>query len=150
MTISLKANAAGTQGEILLNGTPVQTFNQNTLQVSGNVLAGAAQDSAPAALTRKDYVDDKQVGAWVNVSASRAFGQSYTNNSGRRKQVQMQFTGTGTVSVVAIVGGINLIACFAVQNSFEGQCIFDVPAGVTYGINGDTGSPIIQKWLELS
>ena len=46
MTISLKANAAGTQGEILLNGTPVQTFNQNYLIIP---LLEFANDSAAAA-----------------------------------------------------------------------------------------------------
>ena len=47
MTVSLKANAAGTQGEVLLNGTPVQTFNQNTQQFSGNVLAGRKSATPP-------------------------------------------------------------------------------------------------------
>ena len=46
MTISLKANAAGTQGEILLNGSTVQTFNQNYLIIP---LLEFANDSAAAA-----------------------------------------------------------------------------------------------------
>lgn len=46
MSISLKANAAGTQGEILLNGSPVLTLNQNKGEFSGVVL-----DAAPAAGT---------------------------------------------------------------------------------------------------
>jgi hypothetical protein len=46
MSISLKANAAGTQGEVLLNGTPVQTFNQNWMVIP---LLNYADDAAAAA-----------------------------------------------------------------------------------------------------
>lgn len=46
MTISLQANAAGTQGEIFLGGTPVQTFNQNWMIIP---LLNYANDTAAAA-----------------------------------------------------------------------------------------------------
>ena len=76
MTVSIKANAAGTQGEVLLNGTPVQTFNQNTLQVSGNVLVGAAQSNEYHALTRKDYVDGLAAKQTVIFRANKTNGQA--------------------------------------------------------------------------
>lgn len=60
MTISLKANAAGTQGEIQLNGTPVAEFTANTVNFPGlaQSLAGNGYVKLPGGLILQWGLED--------------------------------------------------------------------------------------------
>ena len=89
---------------------------------------------------------------WQDVTASRAYGTTYTNSTGRPITVVISFGYNGsaavlgqlTVSGVAIqFGQINS----AYINVDSGTAI--VPSGATYVFTATSGSLGISKWLEL-
>jgi hypothetical protein len=116
-----------------------------TYGTSGQVLTSGGASAAPTWAS----VSGLGVGqTWQNVTASRAFGTTYTNSTGKPIEVVIAFanpspgqTGVLTVGGVAIqFGQINN----AYINLASGSAI--VPTGATYVFNTST---TLTQWLEL-
>lgn len=81
---------------------------------------------------------------WQNVTASRALGTTYTNDTGKPIVVQIGATGNGEVRY-AVVGGVSIAMLGGYANcSMWGQVI--VPAGASYML--PTGITLVS-WVEL-
>lgn len=110
MTISLKANAAGTQGEILLNGNPVQTINANLTQFSGQVESQAIGFKFPdgsvqaAAATPDDYLESTEVTPAAAVATVNDVAKTITS--------LLLPAGTWDVSACGGCGTFNLLTEF--------------------------------------
>lgn len=115
---------------------PTATIGTNTLQIANT-----------------NYVQNNTVGgadqAWSGVS--RALGVTYTNATGRPIQVMAVIAcGINSRFQVFING---TLMTFGVGNGASGSIdipiSFIVPAGNTYRIAVNSGSPSLQSWVEL-
>lgn len=91
--------------------------------------------------TRQSVIGIDQ--SWRDMTASRAKGVTYTNNTGRPIQIFIKFDPFGNTSVLSI-NGHN----FNVSESTSEIVSAIIPAGGTYSLS-DWGYPTTQKWLEL-
>lgn len=81
---------------------------------------------------------------WQNLTASRAFNTTYTNDTGKPIMVYCHSSGTGSSAIV--VNGVT-IGNFQANSSYvNGNGSFIVPNGDTYRINS---SASISNWSEL-
>jgi len=84
---------------------------------------------------------------WQNVTASRAFGTTYTNTTGRPIAVQVQCSGAANNNIAITVGGVALVN----SGSGGGAIVYDaavgiVPPSATYSASGAAG---LTLWVEL-
>lgn len=146
MSVSLKANSAGTQGEILLNGTTINTVNPTGLRAS------TTQDTDASALTRKDYVDKVAGVGRTWQQPGRDLGIIYTNNTGR--DIVVNFSGVINAPAFRFLFQVNGTAIAyssvsTVANEVLTMSGIVVPNGATYLITQNGGTPAIDFWSEL-
>lgn len=86
---------------------------------------------------------------WQNVTASRAYGTTYTNSTGRPILVALSVTpaGAGSQNVTCFVSGVNIMTIATTNGSAAGNGTFIVPAGATYSLTA-TNSTLVN-WSEL-
>lgn len=87
--------------------------------------------------------------SFVNVSAQRAPITTYYNTTGRPIWVWISLNSTSSRTMSATVNGITMQGTS--WGSSGGSTInsFIVPAGGSYSVNVDTGTPSINTWTEL-
>lgn len=87
---------------------------------------------------------------WQDVSASRAFGTTYTNTTGRPIQVSVYVEATAANLIASLaVNGLTVGitgSSGAANNGGYGQLIATVPNGSTYAVSGTAGA---RGWMEL-
>lgn len=89
-----------------------------------------------------------------DLTASRAFGTTYTNTTGRAIAV-MANTPVNSSSAWGLTGYVNGVPCqnaYIPGNSGAGVSIsihMLVPPGATYQIAQSTGTPTLAKWIEV-
>ena len=83
---------------------------------------------------------------WVNMTVSRAYGVTYTNNTGKPIAFSIP-TGSGTGIVSLNVNGMS-IGYSTVGNGILSAGVVVVPAGATYSAIVDYGNPSFT-WREL-
>lgn len=137
------------QGKILqdkkLEATDLKdasTTQKGIVQLN-NTLASTAIDQALTAAQGK-VLNDQAFGvgqAWQDVTASRAVGTTYLNNTGR--PIQIVISGTAAVGSISYVV-LNGNSMSLTDNT--GLTAIVIPTGSTYAI---TGSFSVSKWLEL-
>lgn len=115
-----------------------------------NVLNSTDTGSALSAAQGKVLSDSRfGVGqSWQNVTASRASGVTYANNTGRPIQVSICLQDPNdTAAFTATVGGVKIIdvSDFGAQGTHP--ISFIVPIGATYTINRTLNT--IRLWAEL-
>ena len=122
----------------------MSTLRVNTIQpVSGTP---SITSSEIATLSRIMLGNSSQT--WTNVTASRAFGITYTNSTGAPIMVVIafQFPGAGATGLLTVGG--EPIQFGQVNSAYiqlaSGTAI--VPAGATYVFRADT---TLTRWLEL-
>lgn len=112
----------------------------------------------------KKYVDDNSIGVgqtWQVVTSSRAFGITYTNTTGRARVVLIAVGATGSATtsngVRLDVNGVAIAEQQAAPFASGGttkptiNSLFSViPAGSTYSLHIEAGSPKIYYWSELN
>ena len=81
--------------------------------------------------------------SWQDMTASRAKGVTYTNNTGRPIQIFINFDPDGGLSVLRITGHN-----FNVNDNSSEFVSAIIPAGGTYSLSG-WGVATTMKWLEL-
>jgi len=81
--------------------------------------------------------------SWQDMTASRAKGVTYTNNTGRPIQIFINFDPDGGLSVLRIAGHN-----FNVSDSSSEFVSAIIPAGTTYSLSA-WGLASTMKWLEL-
>lgn len=90
--------------------------------------------------------------AWVDVTASRTLGTTYTNTTGRPIEVSISLPDTANQqpTVTINVGGANILVSTYDGGSFRGLFFYSfvVPVGATYRISVDT-SVSLTTWAEL-
>lgn len=113
---------------------PISTINTNSI--------------ANAAITSEKAVTLMQplgVGqTWQNVAASRAYGTTYTNTTGRPIFVFVMGTGNSSSSYATVAG---ITAGAANTTSTSCNVWFIVPSGATYSVSMSGAS--LQIWSEL-
>lgn len=90
--------------------------------------------------------------SWQNMTASRAFGSTYPNATGKPIQLIVQYTSSsGTASLtVSIDGGTAFpIAVSAPTAGASNVGSVVVPTGKSYQLNVSAGSPTLNSWMEL-
>lgn len=81
--------------------------------------------------------------SWQDMTASRAKGVTYTNNTGRPIELFIAFDPNGSLSVLTITGHP-----FSVADNNGVFVSMIIPAGGTYSLS-DWGIASAMKWLEL-
>jgi hypothetical protein len=128
---------------ILGNGTSaVQEVAPGT---SGNVLTsnGTTWTSQPN--------PDLSIGSgqtWQDVSSSRAFNTTYTNNTGKSIQLFVFVQGGTSPNVSWNINGAGNVQ-FIAGSGHISSCQLIIPVGHTYAINSLAGSNSIFSWWEL-
>lgn len=102
---------------------------------------------------------DNQFGveqAWVDVTASRSAGVTYTNTTGKSILVSIASypNGTGLQSLSFTVDGIILgrigqVSSGSPNTVVQSLSTFVVPNGSTYGVSVFSGTPVLSIWSEL-
>jgi hypothetical protein len=92
---------------------------------------------------------------WVNETANRAIGVTYTNNTGAPLTVAVVVTtpGSVTIGIELVVGAVTIANMFD-GNNRESAIGFSlsgvVPAGSTYHLNNYSGASLtLGSWQEL-
>ena len=83
--------------------------------------------------------------AYTNVTASRALGSPYTNNTGRDLKVYVSTTVTAAGTLAAVVATVTLLTAPAPLSN--GAIHFEVPAGASYQVTA-TGTQTLSTWFE--
>ena len=89
--------------------------------------------------------------AWSNVTGSRVLGTSYTNSTARTITVNVQATiATAGAYLVPTVGGVAIAGGSAAGVLGQASAVsFTVPAGATYSVAANTGTPTLTTWSEM-
>ncbi|CAI3806599.1 hypothetical protein GLGCALEP_04267 [Pseudomonas sp. MM221] len=90
---------------------------------------------------------------WKNVTASRALGTTYTNNTGKPIQIAAQAGPASAVNtaLIAVVDGISIFTAYAgAAGVYIGVANVIVPPGSTYRVNSSLGTANLTNWSELS
>lgn len=85
----------------------------------------------------------------TDVTASRAFGTTYTNSTVNDIEVRVVVVQGSSGAIQAVVAGV---VSAAMQLSTAGSwatTTFTVPAGSTYALNVTAGTMTMQRWTEL-
>lgn len=95
-----------------------------------------------------DQVFGSALQSWQNMTASRAFGTTYTNSTGRAIMVSVVGISTSvTTSVTGIVGGAPIGIGGQSVNSATDWVAFVVPPGATYSVTAINAN--LSTWYEL-
>jgi len=88
---------------------------------------------------------------WQNLTASRAYGTTYTNSTGRPILVSTYSTYGSPQSLVATVSGVTVVRSESVVPGTSQNCQvqFIVPAGATYSVAQTGGGVSLSGWAEL-
>ena len=133
--IKVPAVADGTLTIERENGTDVLTID-----AGGKVTCTLADNLLPLGVGQ----------TWQDVTASRALGTDYTNNTGR--PIEVFVTGNGTAvagsSGVVVIGGVSMGIFGNYGSSAKSGITFTVPAGTTYRVNAGSNFELYQ-WAEL-
>jgi hypothetical protein len=132
--------------------TGTQTLSNKTL-ASGTIGTTQANGDNSTKLATTAYVQNMGLGlsqTWTDVTASRAFGTTYTNSTGKPIQVAVQCTTSGIGGGVSlVVGGQSLPYGFFYSGAVQGfSTSAIVPPGATY-VAGAYGSSSLSTWFEL-
>ena len=160
MTISIRSDAGGTSGAIQVNGTDKLTINSDSTVSAATPAVG--DNTTKLATTA--FVKASGLGgggqSWQSLTASRAFGTTYTNSTGRPIMVAVTVGIDGAGSgprpylesrVSGILVGYTVLGDRNGSN-FEwgyGTVSMLVPDGATYVASVTSGSPTILSWAEL-
>lgn len=90
--------------------------------------------------------------AWVDVTASRAIGNTYTNTTGKPIMVSVVANMVGTTSAVSLSVGSVVVARHSSASwgsSSVGILHTIVPPGATYSVTNTTGANTLNLWTEL-
>ena len=135
-----------TGGEVVALAVRTNTVLEGSTNVP-NVAAGSSDERiantrfVTTAIAANPAIGVKQ--AWQDMTASRAKGVTYTNNTGRPIQIFINFDPDGGKSVLKIAGhNFNVT-----DNSSEFVSAI-IPAGTTYSLSA-WGLASTMKWLEL-
>ena len=93
-------------------------------------------------------------GPWADLTGSRAFGATYTNNTGGALAVAVTFraASAGNAVMWCAVDGLNIAntSTNAPNNGYGDQQFFIVPAGSTYGCTAGGGAgATLYSWTEM-
>ena len=122
-----------------------------TTQVSGTTGVSKVQDGVVVQWKLAAAVGPLGVGqTWQDVSASRAFGTTYTNTTGRPIQVSLYVEATAanqTASLIVDTLTIGITgASGAANNGGYGQLMATIPSGSTYSV---VSTAAARGWKEL-
>jgi hypothetical protein len=87
---------------------------------------------------------------WIDETASRALGATYTNNSGKDLEISGYVTQTGGAGTLLVtrVNGINLSVASGSSSLITVPFYIRVPSGATYSIVLNSGSATLTVWGE--
>jgi len=142
MTYSVTTSGTGTQ--IKQDGSDIITAD-----ASGNV--SVKSGGAVKSITTIAGETDLGVGqTWQNLTASRAFGVTYTNSTGKPIFVTAANAGNGSLGITPTVNGVQLSTQLSGAAGFTQYpcCWFVVPAGQTYRVDFATVNGLFM-WAEL-
>lgn len=86
---------------------------------------------------------------WQDVLASRSFGTTYTNTTGKPIGVHFGCNSTTSCVINVIVNGIQLIGVGIPTGLSVSSGVHIVPAGATYSVPTPAGTLSNQQWREL-
>jgi len=86
---------------------------------------------------------------WSNVTASRSFGTTYTNTTGRPIYVYVAGSGGSANAVVLRINGNNAQLSCGGTTTFGYAVASVISTGDTYGVFAAAGSPSVSSWFEL-
>ena len=130
MASSLRSNADGTMS--VLNGSGTEVLN----------VPSTANAVSTTVATQGDVIGVGQT--WQDVTASRAFGVTYTNTTGKPIEVNIRFTITGGWIATFNINGSEFTQEYSYAGSYSNITAI-VPNNSTYSFIGTTGI----KWQEL-
>lgn len=115
---------------MIFDGTNGVTFPDSSTQITAPTQIGVGQ-------------------AWVDLTASRASGTTYTNATGKPIMVSITSTRVGSsASVSAVVGGVTVFAADSTGQWYgSNNPCFIVPNNTTYVVTFSGVS--IKNWAEL-
>lgn len=135
-----------TGGEVVALAVRVNTVLEGSTNVP-DVAAGSSDERiANTRFVTKAIAANPAIGVsqtWQDVTASRAKGVTYTNNTGRPIQIFISFDPDGGLSVLRIAGHN-----FNVKDNSSEFVSAIIPAGTTYSLSA-WGLASTMKWLEL-
>lgn len=85
----------------------------------------------------------------TDVTASRAFGATYTNSTVNDIEVRVVVVQGSNGAIQAVVAGVVSAAMQLSTTSNYATITFTVPAGSTYALNVTAGTMTMQRWTEL-
>lgn len=90
-------------------------------------------------------------GGWVDVSASRAIGVTYTNSTGRPIVVSVNCSSSSTCNAAWWVNGVQRGVGPTVAATAASPTFFIVPAGATYKVTVSAGAGTLTtgNWVEM-
>jgi len=85
---------------------------------------------------------------WQDVTTSRAFGSTYTNNTDQPIQVNASaISASAGVVLIGTVGGVQILGSSTGAGGHRASITFNVPAGANYSATLNGGSGL--AWAEL-
>lgn len=153
MTTSLKGGAS--TGEIQINGVTKLTIGDNGI-LTATVTPTSATPKALATMDAVAAADAVVTGqmlgvgqAWQNMTASRALGTTYTNNTGKPIVISVYWYSTVSTQLNIYVDGVIADISGYSLNSIYGTGRTTVPAGATYLAAVTSGTQSLGYWSEL-
>lgn len=149
---TVSATTGTFSGNVALNGatTTIGDAGTDTALLNAQLSAGGGVGTAGQVLASRganqspQWQDDQRVGVnqtWQNLTASRAIGTTYTNNTGR--PIQVVFSGGNNANYIFTVQGVTVAQW--TQNNSQATVSAIIPNGNTYSVaNGSVG-----VWAEL-
>lgn len=149
--MAVKLNSAGGGSVTLDVPSTASNFSQSIPAVNGTLVTTGDTGSVSQTMLATAVVPVGVGQTWQNVLASRAFGTTYTNSTGRPIMVSVSASTLNTASWTVTVAGVTIgynagsgaSAYAPVTNTFI------VPAGATYVVAISAGSPTLSYWAEL-
>lgn len=86
--------------------------------------------------------------SWQNMTASRALGTTYTNNTGRPIIVMVYTTAGGINALAGRVNGQVAQISSGGTATYAAAVNYSVPNGSTYSVQAEAGSPSLIAWYE--
>lgn len=138
---------SGTNKIVGLDGADATSYVLNPYMDEVTLVASSALDKWVIVTNSSIGVAQK----WLDVTASRVKGTTYTNTSGRPIMVRYNFTGGGQgASMLFNCNGIQ----FSSGQSYAASALtpggsYIVPPGATYSVSDNTLTNVIARWDEL-
>ena len=135
-----------------LSDTPANNFTLDASADNGTMKlargnAGATTQDIMTVDAAGKVAFPQNVQTWQDLTASRTWNTDYTNDTGQKISVHVTGVSTQTSSVVATVGGVQLVGNPAAAAA---RCTlgFEVPPGATYNVTILATVSSLQ-WREL-